>query len=58
MLRLVARRLLVSIPLVLVVSAISFVLEALIPGNAAESILGPSATPSAMADNCAVLALA
>jgi peptide/nickel transport system permease protein len=49
MLRLVARRLLVSIPLVLVVSAISFVLEALIPGNAAESILGPSATPSAMA---------
>ncbi|BDZ46039.1 ABC transporter permease [Naasia aerilata] len=45
MLRLLARRLLLSIPLLLVVTAITFFLQSLIPGDPARSLLGPSATP-------------
>jgi peptide/nickel transport system permease protein len=45
-LRIVLRRLLLSVPLVIVVSALSFVLLSLTPGNAADAILGPSAAPS------------
>ena len=40
MLRLLAQRLLSSIPLVFVATALSFVLIALVPGNAARAILG------------------
>jgi peptide/nickel transport system permease protein len=43
----VARRLALAVPLLLVVSALSFVLESLTPGDAARSILGPTATPDA-----------
>jgi peptide/nickel transport system permease protein len=42
--RLIARRLCWSVPLVLVVSAVSFVFVGLLPGNAARSLLGPNAT--------------
>jgi len=43
-LRLVARRLLLSVPLVFAVSALTFVLGALTPGNPAYTILGAQAT--------------
>lgn len=46
MLRLVGRRLLTSIPLVFAVSALTFVLGALTPGNPAVTILGANATPA------------
>ncbi|WP_427918736.1 ABC transporter permease [Streptomyces sp. cg40] len=49
MMRLVVRRLLLAIPLLLVVSVLSFVLTSLAPGNAAETILGSSATPDSVA---------
>jgi peptide/nickel transport system permease protein len=42
--RLVARRILVSIPLLFVVSVIVFVLQSLIPGDAADTIAGVNAT--------------
>jgi peptide/nickel transport system permease protein len=45
MLRVIRHRLLLSIPLILVVTFLSFFLEALTPGNEAETILGTSATP-------------
>ncbi|WP_037817424.1 MULTISPECIES: ABC transporter permease [Amycolatopsis] len=45
MLKLVARRLAWSVPLALVASVVSFVLVALLPGDAARSLLGPNATP-------------
>lgn len=45
MLRIIIRRILLSIPLVIVVSAITFVLETLVPGDPARSLLGVSATP-------------
>ena len=44
--RALIRRLVVSIPLLLAVSLVTFVLLALTPGNAARTILGTSATPS------------
>jgi peptide/nickel transport system permease protein len=44
MLRLIARRLLWSIPLVIAVSGLTFLLVYFVPGNAAQHILGPSAT--------------
>ncbi len=44
MLRVVVRRLLWSIPLVLVATSVSFILGALVPGDAARAILGPVAT--------------
>src|SRR6516165_10413728 len=40
MLRLVTRRLIISIPLLFLVSALSFVLVSLTPGDAARTILG------------------
>lgn len=44
MLKLLCRRLLISIPLVLVVSIITFVLQAAIPGDVARTLLGTTAT--------------
>jgi peptide/nickel transport system permease protein len=44
--RVVARRLLLAVPLLFVVSALSFVLVSLTPGNAAQQILGPEASPA------------
>lgn len=45
MIRIVIRRLLWSIPLLFVVSALLFVLVSLVPGDAARTILGQNATP-------------
>jgi peptide/nickel transport system permease protein len=47
--RVVVRRLLLAIPLLLLVSMLSFVLVSLTPGDAATQILGVSATPAAIA---------
>lgn len=47
MLRLISRRLLVSVPLVLLVSLLTFLLEALAPGDTARTILGDNYTPEA-----------
>lgn len=44
-----ARRVALGIAVLLVVSVLTFVLVALTPGNAAESILGATATPAAVA---------
>jgi peptide/nickel transport system permease protein len=44
MTRLILRRLLLSIPLILVVTALTFLLEAVVPGNAARAMLGPYGT--------------
>lgn len=44
-LRAVGRRLLLAVPLLVVVSSLSFVLVSLIPGDAAKTILGPDASP-------------
>ncbi|WP_256796289.1 ABC transporter permease [Terrabacter sp. Ter38] len=44
MLRLVARRLLWSVPLVLAAAAVSFIAVGLLPGDAARSLLGQNAT--------------
>ena len=49
MLRLIGRRLLISVPVVFVVTALSFGLLQLLPGNAAEALLGPQATPQEIA---------
>jgi peptide/nickel transport system permease protein len=43
-LRVIGRRLLLSIPLLLIVSTSTFVLAALIPGDVARTILGPNGT--------------
>jgi peptide/nickel transport system permease protein len=43
--RALARRVALSVPLVLLVSALLFVLLSLVPGNAAQAILGPGASP-------------
>ncbi|WP_329052966.1 ABC transporter permease [Amycolatopsis sp. NBC_01488] len=45
--RLIARRLLVSVPLVVFVSLLTFVLQALTPGDTARAILGENYTPEA-----------
>lgn len=45
MLQLIVRRVLLSIPLLVVVTAITFVLQSRIPGDPARSLLGPNATP-------------
>jgi peptide/nickel transport system permease protein len=45
MLRIALRRLGISIPMLFIVSVLSFVLAALLPGSSAASILGPEATP-------------
>ena len=47
--RVIVRRILISIPLIFIVSTLTFVMESLIPGNAAQVILGTQATPSAVA---------
>jgi peptide/nickel transport system permease protein len=47
-LRIIARRLLLAVPLLFVVSALSFVLVSLTPGNAAATLLGNSASPQAI----------
>ncbi|WTU15835.1 ABC transporter permease [Streptomyces sp. NBC_00075] len=44
-----SRRLLSAVPLLLVVSVLSFVLGSFAPGNVAESMLGEGATPQAVA---------
>lgn len=49
MIHLVLRRIAISIPVVIVVTLISFILLALIPGSAAETILGTNATPESIA---------
>jgi peptide/nickel transport system permease protein len=47
MIRLVARRLLISVPLVFVVTLVTFLLQAAAPGDTARTILGESYTPEA-----------
>jgi len=49
MARLIVRRIVWSIPLLFVVSAVSFVLVALVPGNPAETILGGDASAAQIA---------
>jgi peptide/nickel transport system permease protein len=44
LLRIVANRLLLSLPLLLIVSTLTFLLEALIPGDVARTIVGPQGT--------------
>lgn len=46
MLKLVIRRLAVSVPLIFIVSALVFILEALTPGDEARAMLGAGATPA------------
>lgn len=48
MLRLIRNRLLLSVPLLLVVSALTFVLQSLVPGDAARALLGADATQQAV----------
>ena len=57
MLRLVLRRLAWAVPLVLVASVVTFVLVAFLPGDAARSILGESATEAQLAQVRADLGL-
>lgn len=45
MLRIVRRRLLISVPLLLVVALSTFVFESLLPGDTARSLLGENASP-------------
>src|SRR5262245_14186487 len=47
--RIVARRLLLAVPLLFIVTMLSFVLLSLAPGDAAQQILGQHATPQALA---------
>lgn len=49
MTKLIIRRLLLAIPLLLIVSFITFFLQSFIPGDPALSLLGPSATPEQIA---------
>lgn len=49
MLRLIGRRALVAVPLLFVVSVLSFVLASLAPGSVAAAILGTGATPGQIA---------
>jgi peptide/nickel transport system permease protein len=44
---LIIRRVLVSIPLIVVVTGLTFVLESLVPGNTARAIVGTSGSPAA-----------
>lgn len=48
-LRLIGKRLLMAIPIVLGVSILTFLVLSLIPGNAAQLLLGPEATPAQIA---------
>ena len=49
MIRLIVRRLLLAVPLLLIVSTLTFVLTAVAPGDPAATILGSSATPESIA---------
>ena len=49
MLRLIARRLAWSVPLLLVASLVSFVFVGLLPGDAARALLGANATAEQLA---------
>jgi peptide/nickel transport system permease protein len=44
---LIIRRLIVSLPLIVVVTVLTFVLESLVPGNTARAIIGASGSPAA-----------
>jgi peptide/nickel transport system permease protein len=44
---LIIRRLVVSVPLIVVVTVLTFVLESLVPGNTARAIIGASGSPAA-----------
>ena len=57
MLALITRRLLLSVPLVFVVTGLSFALESLVPGDAAIGLLGANATPASLAQLRAQLGL-
>jgi peptide/nickel transport system permease protein len=48
-LRVVVRRLLMAVPLFFIVTVLSFVLLSLVPGDAAQQILGQRSTPEALA---------
>ncbi len=48
-LRLVGKRLLMAVPIILGVSILTFLVINLIPGNAAQQLLGPEATPDQIA---------
>ncbi len=49
MIRIIVRRLAMAIPLLVVVSFLTFLLESLVPGNPAATILGQNATPESIA---------
>jgi peptide/nickel transport system permease protein len=49
MLRLLLRRLIASVVLIILIPGITFFIQGLIPGNAAQAILGPTATPEQVA---------
>lgn len=49
MMRVVVRRLLLAVPLLFMVTSLTYVLTSLAPSNAAETILGSSATPATVA---------
>jgi peptide/nickel transport system permease protein len=49
MLKLIARRLAISIPLLIIVSLLTFLLQALTPGDTARTLLGDNYTPQAYA---------
>jgi len=44
---LIIRRILISVPLIVVVTGLTFVLESLVPGNTARAIVGTSGSPAA-----------
>jgi len=48
MIRVIARRLLIAIPTILIVATFTFLLVQLVPGNVADYILGKTATPAAI----------
>lgn len=48
-LRIIVRRLLMAVPLLFIVTALSFVLLTLVPGDAAQQLLGQRATPESLA---------
>ena len=50
MLKTILKRILQSIPTLLIVVTVTFVLTRMIPGNPARSVLGPQASPDAIAE--------
>lgn len=49
MIKIIVRRLVMAVPLLVVVSFLTFLLESLVPGNPAATILGQNATPQSIA---------